>query len=151
MEPKMVQAQFQLQDSYVKDFSIQTIKKIEAKEDLNINGQLGFRILNIKEENKNFIGQIELINDIKVNIKEEERVIIHMSMVGLFVGSKDYDRNRFEELLKINGATTLSHLIRAYIYSVTGLSGIPQITTPMVNFIEFFNNAKEMKKDNQEE
>lgn len=153
MEQKNVQALFQLQDSYIKDFSINTIKKIEKREGLNIAGQLGFRIININEERDNFFGQIELINDIKVTFKEEEYVNIHISMIGLFscIKSQECDSKKFEEMLKLNGATALSHLIRAYVYSVTGLSGIPQITTPMVNFVEFFKNAKEIKNENKEQ
>lgn len=147
MEQKNVQALFQLQDSYIKDFDIHAFRKITQKDELNINGQLGFRIINVEEKKEGFVGQIELINDIKLMLKEEEYGNIHISMVGLFVGKKtdDYDKNRFEEMLKLNGATTLSHLIRAYIYSVTGLSGMPQISTPMINFMEFFKNAKEIK------
>lgn len=150
MEPKNVQALFQLQDSFVKEFNINTIKKIDNKENLNISGQLGFKINNIRDEKNNFIGQIELINDLKIMLKNEEYGNIHISMVGLFVGVKsdEYDKCRFEEMLKYNGATTLSHLIRAYVYTVTGLSGMPQISTPMINFIEFFKNAKEIKEEN---
>lgn len=146
MKTENVQALFQLQDSYVKEFKINTLKRIENKEKLDIVGQLGFRILNIIEEKNNFIGEIELINDIKVNIEEREYSNIHISMIGLFTGIKSntYDKKEFEEMLKINGATALSHLIRAYVFSVTGLSGMPQITTPMINFIEFFKNAKEV-------
>jgi preprotein translocase subunit SecB len=141
-----------LQDSFVKDFNINTIKKIDHKENLNIMGQLGFKINSIREETDNFIGQIELINDIKITLKDEEYANIHISMVGLFIGikSEEYDKNRFEEMLKINGATTLSHLIRAYVYTVTGLSGMPQISTPMINFMEFFKNAKEVKNGNKQ-
>lgn len=151
MEQKNVQALFQMQDSYIKDFSIFTLKKIFQKEDLNINGQLGFKIINIEEKKEEFIGQIELINDITIMQNNEECAKIHISMIGLFIGEKteQLDGEKFENMLKLNGATTLSYLIRAYIYSITGLSGMPQITTPMINFVEFFKNAKEIK--NQEE
>ena len=66
-------------------------------------------------------------------------------MVGIFGGEKNdnFSKENFEEMLKINGASTLSHLMRAYIYTMTGLSGMPQINTPMINFIEFFKNAQE--------
>ena len=153
MENKNVQALFQLQDSYVKDFDIHIIKKIDKRENLNIAGQLGFRILNIREEKESFIGEIELINDLKVSLKEEEHANIHISMCGLFIGTKieEYDKNKFEQMLKLNGATTLSHLIRAYVYSVTGLSGMPQISTPMINFIDFFKNAKEISEQAKSE
>ena len=151
MESKSVQALFQLQDSYIKDFNLHSIKKIDKSENINIVGQVGFRILNIREDKESFVGQIELINDLKVSIKEEECADIHISMCGLFLGikNKEYDRNKFEEMLKLNGATTLSHLIRAYVYTATGLSGMPQISTPMINFVEFFKNAKEVKNQDK--
>lgn len=150
MEQKEIQALFQLQDSYIKEFKIDTIKKIDKRENLNITGQLGFRIINITEEKEMFIGKIELVNDISVSVDDEECIKIHISMIGIFtaIKVKDYNRNNFENMLKLNGATTLSHLIRAYVYSVTGLSGVPQISTPMINFVEFFKNAKEIKSEN---
>lgn len=153
MENKNVQALFQLQDSYVKDFDMHIIKKIDKRENLNITGQMGFRILNIREDKESFVGQIELNNDLKVLIQEEEYANIHISMVGLFLGTKteEFDKNKFEQMLKLNGATTLSHFIRAYIYSVTGLSGMPQINTPMINFVEFFKNAKEVTEQKESE
>lgn len=152
MEQKNVQAQFQLQDSYVDEFNIKTLKKINNKEVINVSGQLGFKINSIRENSEMYIGQIELINDLKLIIKNEEYSTIHISMIGLFTGRKteEYTKEKFETMLKINGATTLSHLIRAYIYTVTGLSGIPQITTPMVNFTKFFETAVEKKEEEED-
>ena len=72
-----VQAQFQMQDSYVKEFKLETIKKFDSKKNLSIAGQVGFRIINIREEEEKFVGQIELINDLDVNIKEEKYASIH--------------------------------------------------------------------------
>lgn len=145
---KNVQAIFQLQDSFVKEFSINTLKKIDDKENLNIEGNLGFKINDIGENKEHFIGRVELINDLKILSKEDEIGNIHISMIGLFYGAKSdkLDKNKFVEMLKLNGATTLSHLIRAYVYTLTGLSGMPQISTPMINFVEFFKNAKEIKE-----
>lgn len=60
-------------------------------------------------------------------------------MGGLFKYSDKNQKEKFEEMLKINGATTLSHLIRAYIHTNTAISGMPNIITPMINFVEFFN------------
>ena len=47
-------------------------------------------------------------------------------------------KSDFEEMLKINGATTLSHLIRSYIHTNTAISGMPNIIVPMINFVQFF-------------
>lgn len=46
-------------------------------------------------------------------------------------------------MLKINGATTLSHFTRTYVQAVTSLSGMPTIITPMMNFVEFFKNEED--------
>ena len=73
-------------------------------------------------------------------------------MIGIFAKNKENEEENdikaFEQMLKINGATTLSHLIRAYIYTITGLSGTSQISTPMINFVEFFKNAEKNTEDN---
>ena len=143
MEQEKIESYFQLQHSYVKDLNIHILQKFENNQDINISGQLEFRIINIREEKDYFIGEIELINDIRVNVKDDDKASIYIAMVGLFTGNTNKDRKKFEEMLKLNGATTLSHLIRAYVYSATGLGGIPNIITPMINFVEFFKNAKE--------
>ncbi|MCR5186900.1 MAG: hypothetical protein K6D97_07300 [Clostridia bacterium] len=142
------QAIFQLQDSYVNEYTLTILKKIESKEDIVVTGQLGFGIESISENDETYSGQIVLINDLSISIKDEEYAKIHISMRGLFYGVKNSENSleNFEKMLKINGATALSHLIRAYVYTNTGLSGIPQISTPMINFVKFFEDAE---KDNK--
>lgn len=63
-------------------------------------------------------------------------------MGALFQGDLEIEKD-FEKMLKLNGATTLSHLMRAYVASNTALSGMPTIMVPMVNFGEFFDNVEE--------
>ena len=60
-------------------------------------------------------------------------------MRGFFEGYNYDSKEEFEEMLKLNGATTLSHLIRSYIYTVTGLSGITNIVTPMVDYTKLLD------------
>lgn len=69
---------------------------------------------------------------------------IHIAMGALFEGELEIEKD-FEKMLQINGATTLSHLMRTYIITNTALSGMPTITLPMINFVEFFKNAKDSK------
>ena len=57
--------------------------------------------------------------------------------VGVAFGSIPYH---------LDGATTLSHLCRAYINSSTALSGMPAITIPLIDFNEFFEKAVEERK-----
>ena len=77
--------------------------------------------------------------------------ISQKDMDAILLFSNDDDKilenlkERFENMLKINGATTLSNFIRTYIHTTTSMSGMPPIITPMINFVEFF---KEENREN---
>ena len=140
---KTVQACFQLLDNSVKEFSVTCEQKIAKEEGINLSGQVGFRIIDIFPKDNLFIGQIELINDIDISTKNNKNAKIHISMIGLFNANIEIGKEKFEEMLKINGATTLSHFTRTYVQAVTSLSGMPTIITPMMNFVEFFKNEED--------
>lgn len=142
MNQNDVQDKIQLIDSLVRESSIKNIDKIHNGKELNITSQIGFKIVNIEEKEKNFVGQISLINDLLLKIQEKEVSTIHVRMDGLFTGSKEMERREFEEMLKIKGATILSHFMRAYIHTITGLSGMPNINTPMIDFKKFFEKTE---------
>lgn len=137
-----IQAQFQMLDSYVKEYSLKVLEKIEQNSDININGKLAFGIINIREENDCLIGEIELANDLEIIIDEEKKAEIRIVMGGLFKYSEVNEKEKFEKMLKINGTTTLAHLIRTYIHTNTAISGMPTIITPMINFVEFFKEQE---------
>ena len=146
MEKSVVQADFQVMDNYISEFSLNVFNKIKPNINLGINANIGFRIVNINE--KDLIGQIELKYDIDVidnDITTENNKVakINITMNALFKGSGGIEIEKFEDMLRLNGATTLSHLCRAYINTTTALSGMPAITMPLINFHEFFKNAKE--------
>lgn len=146
MGKSTVQADFQLMDNYISEFSLNVFNKLNKERNLGINANIGFRIVNINE--KEMIGQIELKYDIDIvdnEIKEENKKVakINITMNALFKGTGDIELKKFEEMLRLNGATTLSHLCRAYINNATALSGMPTITMPLINFHEFFKNAVE--------
>ena len=129
MEKSTIQADFQLMDNYISNFYLNVLKKINSDKDLEINANIGFRIVKVDE--KELTGQIELNYDIDITDNKEEKVSkIIIVMNGLFKGSGNIDKDNFEQMLKINGAATLSHLCRAYINSATALSGMPPITMP---------------------
>ena len=140
MEKSITLAEFQLIDNYISEFSLNVMKKVTIDDDLVTNGNVGYSIINI--DNKNMTGQVELSYDISMMIKDEKIGDIRLVMNALFKASNNISEEKFEEMLKINGATTLSHLCRAYINSVTAQSGMPPILIPLINFIEFFKNAE---------
>ena len=135
---KNVQAQFQMLDSYVKEYSLNTISKLSSSMDINVNGEVQFRIVNITEEDEELIGEIELTNNLDLIVEEETKAQINITMCGLFKYANKDEKEKFENMLKINGATTLSNFIRTYIHTNTSISGMPSIITPMINFVEFF-------------
>lgn len=145
MEKSINQANFQLIDNYISDFSLKVSRKIKNESELTINGSIGFGIININEND--MIGQIEFRQILTIQDGNEEVANISISMNALFKGSNKLKINEFEEMLKINGATTLSHLCRAYILSTTAQSGMQPITTPLINFQDFFETATQENLD----
>lgn len=139
-----IKAKLQLLDNYTKEYSLEVKRKIQNNEDIEVNGQISFGIINITKDN-NLIGEVELVNDIDLVVKDEKVGKIHIVMGALFEGELEIEKE-FEKMLQINGATTLSQLMRAYVMSNTSLSGMPTIIIPLINFVEFFKNAKERNK-----
>ena len=140
---KNVQAQFQMLDNYVKEYNLKTNCKLLESMDINMNGEVEFRIVNITEKDNELIGEIELTNNIELIVEEETKAQIKITMGGLFKYSNKDEKEKFENMLKINGATTLSHFIRTYIHTNSAISGMPNIITPMINFVEFFKEETE--------
>ena len=140
-----VQAQFQMLDSYVKEYTLKTNCKLSESMNINANGEVQFRIVNITEKDEGLIGEIELINNLDLIVEEEIKAQIKIVMGGLFKYTIKEEKERFENMLKINGATTVSNFIRTYIHTTTSMSGMPPIITPMINFVEFF---KEENREN---
>ena len=135
-----IKAKFQLLDNYVKEYSIELKRKIQNTEEIEINGKIGFGILNVTKKEK-LIGEIELTNEIDLIINEDTVGKINIVMGALFEGTLEIEE-QFEEMLKLNGATTLSNLMRAYVASNTALSGMPTIILPLINFVDFFKKDK---------
>ena len=133
------QAQFQMLDNYVKEYSLKVDRKLTEEMDITMDGHVEFRIINISEKDDILIGEIELSNNIDLVFKNEIVGKIYIVMGGLFKYNNKEDSKKFENMLKINGAATLSHFIRTYIHSNSVLSGMPSIITPMINFVDFFN------------
>lgn len=63
---------------------------------------------------------------------------LQLDMMGVFEGnSGQIDRERFSNMIKINGLSTLMQLSRAYVTAATALSGFANpINFPMINVYE---------------
>ena len=140
-------AKFQMLDNYVKEYRMELNEKINSNTKIDLNCKLGYGIQDIREE-KNLIGQTQIVYEIILSKNQENVGKINLTMEALFEANKEIGKDRFEEMLKYNGATTLSQLCRAYIVSNTALSNMPIITLPMINFKEYFKNSENNQKFN---
>lgn len=139
---KNIQAQLKILDNYVKEYSMSVDTKIPENSNLNIEGGLGFRIINItKNDDENYIGEIELINKIEIYLEKEKVGKIDIIIGAIFECSKDMKETEVKNMLKFNAAPTLYSIMRAYINANTSLSNMPTINIPMINFVEFFKNS----------
>lgn len=136
---KTILAKIQLVHSYVTNFSISINDKIENEHQVELEGQVEFKILDITCIEDKCCAVIELGNSIELKNIGKTIGNIDITMRGFFEGYNCNSKEEFEEMLKLNGATTLSHLTRSYIYTVTGLSGITNIVTPMVDYTKLLD------------
>lgn len=127
-------ADFQFLNNIVIEFSMQNNLVNTKKKPIRIEFDMDYEVINCNEEEQGFYGAIDFILDLTGNIEESELFKIHLKMRGNFIGSKKkLSASKFREMLEINGIATLSQISRAYLTSVTSLSGIPPINLPMIN------------------
>ena len=65
-----IKAKFQLLDSYIKKYSMEVNRKIQNNEEIEIDGQMGFGIVQITKTEE-LIGEIELTNKIILKINNK--------------------------------------------------------------------------------
>jgi len=145
---KEVLADFQFIANRIAKFSIET-KDIENKgKKAQFTFDFDYNILQLEEEEDRYIGCIEFVSSVRAKIKKSNLFKLDLSMEGIFVGNhKNITIDKFKEMLELNGVATLSQICRAYILSVSSLSGInPAIKLPMINVI----SLREKKINNQQ-
>lgn len=148
MKNEKIEANIQLIDSYIKESSIQIYKKNYTKSTLEM--EIEVQISEIKKQDNELSAELRLSNHITINDKEnnEKVVEINVKMAGIFTGN-NLNENEFQEFIKYSGTPVLSQSIRAYVMSVSALSGVETIRLPMINFVEFFKKDIEEKNKRQ--
>ncbi len=151
MDSKKVLADFQFVRNRVSNFSIETKSLGSKNSAVDVNYDIDYNILEMTEEEDQYVGLLELIIIIKAKMKNSVLFKVHLTMEGFFVGNpKKLSLEHFEEMLELNGIATLSHLSRAYILSVSSLSGLqPPVQLPMIN-VHKLREMKEKKKQTKE-
>lgn len=145
MNADRIMADFQFVDNKVIEFNIQNNLLNSKNQTIKIECEMDYEIINCTEVEDGFLGVTDFIVDLNGKIENNEVFQIHLIMRGNFVGSKSkLTVSKFGEMLEVNGTATLSQLSRAYLTSVTSLSGMPPINLPMVNIYAM----KKHKEDN---
>lgn len=141
MENVNIQSDFQFVDSYIVNSNIKIIERNIKKGTIEV--QVSVAISEIMEKNGEKYVETRLINNVKINNSDTKQtyVIIDVEMSGEFK-SKNLTDEDFEEYIKFSGIPMLSQSIRAYVMSLTALSGIKPVRIPMINFKEYFDSAE---------
>ncbi len=149
MKTDKIMADFQFLDNKVIEFYIQNNLLNTKDKTIKIDCDMDYKIISCNEVEDAYLGVTNFIVDLNGKIEDNEAFKIHLIMAGKFVGSKSkLSISNFEEMLEINGAATLSQISRAYLTSVTSLSGMFTINLPMVN-IYAMKKYKEKNLDNK--
>ena len=144
MDLKNSIADFQFIANRVSNFALETKDVDQKGEKVKVNYDIDYNIVEVKEDEKLFIGKLEYIVVIKAKVNNKILFNIKLSMEGIFAGAKNkLSQEDFKNMMELNGIATLSHLSRAYIISATSLAGInPPVKLPMINV----HILREMKK-----
>ena len=81
--------------------------------------------------------------DFKVEIEQSERekCTLQMSVEGAFVSKTDMDKEQFERLVAVNGATAIIGIARGKIEAVTAnIFNDGKISIPFVNVINYYQS-----------
>lgn len=141
-----MKANIQLMDNYIKEYSLNLKERILERTQIQLGCSITFEVVKIEEKENNKVAQVNMEYNIDL-IKDEKDNVgkIHLIMQALFVANKNLSDDKIEHELKYEGAPLLSQLISSYIVANTSLSEIQTIKFPLIDFKEFFKNAKKEK------
>lgn len=141
-------ADFQFLNSRVIEFSIENSLLHTKDKVIKIDCDMDYEIVSCNEVEDGYKGEVDFIVNLVGRIEERELFKIHLMIRGSFIGTKrKISIEKFKDMLEVNGTATLSQISRAYINSVTSLSGMHPINLPMVN-IYAMKKYKDNSKDN---
>lgn len=107
----------------------------------DINQKLNVTFSGIKDNVCNALYML----DLGVAIKNEEKSIeIEIEMRGFFEFSNELTDHEKGVFFTGNAPAIMFPYLRAYISTITSLSGIEPIILPTINFVEGLRNAKEI-------
>lgn len=150
MNSKEVAADFQILGNRVVKLTIET--KIPDKPGgAELSFDMDYKSDNVDQNDNQFIGMVQLAIQVRAKIKNKPLFKIDLLMEGVFAGnSGKISREKFIEMMEMNGLITLIHISRAYLTSISAQSGInPPIHLPMVNVVKWREVKRQTAKNNK--
>ena len=130
---------FQIKRNSVVAYEIHQSETIQEYESASVSLGADYKISDINKENERLDARVDLFIVLLGKTNNDETVFeIKLNMMGIFEGnSEQISYEKFSDMLKINGLSTLMQLSRAYVTATTSLSGFSNpINFPMVNVFE---------------
>lgn len=140
---------FQMKKSRIVSFEFNQKESTDEYESRKVSFGADYEISEVKEADGILQSELHLLIEMTGRTDTEEELFqLRLDMMGAFEGeSSKLDKDRFLNMIKINGISTLMQLSRAYVTASTALSGfVNPIRFPMVNVYELVkrkeNNGK---------
>ena len=133
----------------IKNDFIDLIESNNVKKSIDVSHE----ILSINKINdgKVFLGVINV--NIKVNAKKEKKKYnVSMSIEGAFTAPVEIGEELFENMLQINGITSLYSIARGFIQSTTSQTLMTgNVLLPMFNVAQYSRDLNEQNEEEQAE
>lgn len=146
-------APFQFKKSSVVEFEIKDRKVKNYQGRLQINIGIDYNISDVRKTNDTYEASLYLFIKLQGLTENRDSVFtIQLNMQGDFSGSTDkLSGQEFTNMVELNGLSTLMQMSRAYITTVTSLSGFSSpIVLPLFNLFDIIKNKKrEIGKKNK--
>jgi len=142
MNSNEVLADFQILGSRVSKLYLDT-RIIDEKGRADVSFDFDYDMDEVEEDGSRLQGILTFMVQVKAKVKNKILFKIDLEIEGLFAGNPErLSREKFMEMLEMNGLVTLLHISRSYLISVSAQSGInPPVQIPMVNVLKL----REMK------
>lgn len=130
---------FQMKKNRVVSFEFRQREAAEEYESRKVSFTADYNMSDILETNEIMQSELHLLIQMDGRTDTDRELFqLRLDMMGVFEGnSEKIDRERFLNMLKVNGLSTLMQLSRAYVTASTALSGfVNPIHFPMINVYE---------------
>lgn len=140
MDLNMITNEIQLIGTTVRNISVDNnivnVEK-ESKHSFGLNIHEPY----LKQDQNSILAQMTIDFKVEIEQSEREKCTLQMSVEGAFVSKTDMDKEQFERLVAVNGATAIIGIARGKIEAVTAnIFNEGKVSIPFVNVINYYQS-----------